>query len=169
MLQLKDMGYEVVGPVNGLNDGYPKYDVPKVVYQLLVSHRQLGGMSRQNEHVEQNETGIGRTDLALIAIDPTLLKQLGTDPAPTEIVGQQTNAIENPPLNMNICPTMPPIIAAVVGTKTPKKRLGKRAQKNLTPQTLPRNQNTNKKKKKKFTDDDLAALEAQNMVQSGSR
>lgn len=181
MLQLKDMGYKALGPVNGPNEGYPTYDVPKAVYQLLVSNRQSEGTSRQNEHVEPNETEMDRTDSAAIAIDPTLLGQLGTDPAPTDIVGQ-TNAIVNPPLNSlsssdtnlptldtNIRPTTPPIAADVSTNtfKTPKKRLGKRAQKNLSPQTLHEKQNRNKKKK--VTDDDLAALEAQNMVQSRSR
>ena len=211
MLQLKDMGYDVLGPVNGPNEGYPEYDVPKAVYELLVSHRRSEGSSRQ-----------------MIAIDPALLGQIGADPGPTEIVGQQINAIINPPLNSqsssytnlatlppnntanntnvnerpptlnqqnvaeiggadpgpiaigsshepghisntDIRPTTPPITVAVGANtfKTPKKRLGKRVQKNLSPQTLPQNQNTNKKKK--VTDDDLAALEAQNMVQAGSR
>src|SRR6266496_683628 len=53
-----------------------------------------------------------------------------------------------------------------IRNKTPKKRLGKRTQ-NLSPQTTHRTQTQSKKKK--VTDDDLAALEAQNMMQSGSR
>jgi hypothetical protein len=53
--------------------------------------------------------------------------------------------------------------------RTPKKGRGKRAQANanLSPQTV--RQTRNAKKKKKITDDDLAAMEAQNMVQSGTR
>jgi hypothetical protein len=96
----------------------------------------------------------------------------GADPGPIAIGSSQvTEQIEPGHIsNTNIRPTTPPITDADVGAntfKTPKKRLGKRAQKNLTPQTLPQNQNANKKKK--VTDDDLAALEAQNMVQAGSR
>ena len=50
--------------------------------------------------------------------------------------------------------------------KTPKKRLGKRPQANLSPHKIHQTRNH---KKKKLTDDDLAAMEAQNMLQSGSR
>ena len=45
--------------------------------------------------------------------------------------------------------------------------LGKRAQANLSLQTGP--QTRNSKKKKKVTDDNLAAIEAEKMVQAGSK
>ena len=51
--------------------------------------------------------------------------------------------------------------------KTPKKSLGKRPQANLSPNMIRETQG--KKKRKKVTNDDLAALEAQEMMQSGSR
>jgi hypothetical protein len=50
MAQLKDMGYEVVSPVNGLNEGYPEYEVPKAVYQVLQSRLQTTPIPNQNQH-----------------------------------------------------------------------------------------------------------------------
>ena len=33
--QLKDMGFEVFGPINGPNEGLPKYEVPKAEFETL--------------------------------------------------------------------------------------------------------------------------------------
>ena len=70
-------------------------------------------------------------------------------------------------------PTTPPNIATSaartakdIPNKTPTKRPAKRPQVNLSPAV---HQTRAQKMKKKVTDDDRAALEAQNMVQSGSR
>ena len=77
------------------------------------------------------------------------------------------------PPNNTVWPTTPPNDNAgpagdgqEIRNKTPKKQLGKRTQ-NLSPQTMHRTQTQSKKKK--VTGDDLTALEAQNMMQSGSR
>ena len=40
MLQLKDMGYEALGPINGPNEGLPEYQVPKAWVEDLISHEQ---------------------------------------------------------------------------------------------------------------------------------
>jgi hypothetical protein len=191
MLQLKDMGYEILGPVNGPNEGYPEYEVPKTVLQMLISHRQLDNVPEPNK--VDNPKGPSATDPGPILIDPALRQaeesgqqiidtpnttSMSQDGATDQSLQQSTTAIANPLLSIphssgsNVRPTTAPndIAGSVNNTqvhKTPKKRLGKRAQANLSPQAIPQTQNNNKKKK--ITDDDLAAIEAQNMVQSGSR
>jgi len=49
MLQLKDMGYEVMGPVNGPNEGYPEYEVPRAMLEVLILHRQSQHAPDPNE------------------------------------------------------------------------------------------------------------------------
>jgi hypothetical protein len=195
MLQLKDMGYEVSGPVNGPNEGYPEYEVPKAMLEVLIPHRQSHAPTPTPNEAEgaiEQEAA----NSALNSIDPALLghddseqirRQINISPdgvhMPPEAntnIGQNlqlpTNVNVNPPLSSarNVRPTTPPNSNAVVASntkgiqkKTPKKRLGKRAQANLSPQTM--HQAGRMNKKKKMTDDDRAALEAQNMVQAGSK
>jgi hypothetical protein len=189
--QLKDMGFEVFGPVNGPNEGLPEYEVPKAVFETL-------GQSMTKEPTLVADPDV--SDSAPINLDPALLEQS------SEQTGQQItdnflstttllDATHKPPENnintfqnlqpatnaavnstssplpsSHVRPTTPPINHAESGAntkgakiKTPKKRLGKRAQANLSPL------NQTRSKKKKLTDDDRAALEAQNMVQSGSK
>jgi len=191
MLQLKDMGYEAVGPVNGPNEGYPEYEVPKAMYQVL--------QSRLQTTPNPNQTQLGREEPepAPDVIDPALLGQ-----------AEQTCQLDGSPLNSGslmdvemapqvspsappnegqtndqahtselrpgstVRPTTPPNEDAGSAhnpnhSKTPPKQLGKRGQANLSPQT--NRQKRGNRKKKKITDDDRAAMEAQNMLQSGSR
>ena len=42
ILKLRELGYEVLGPVNGLNKGYPEYEVPKMWLDVLISKGQSG-------------------------------------------------------------------------------------------------------------------------------
>jgi len=191
--QLKDMVFEVFGPVNGLNEGLPEYEVPKAVFETL-------GQSMTKEPTLVADPDV--SDSAPINLDPALLEQS------SEQTGQQitdnflstttlldathkppenninifqnlqpaTNAVvistSSPLPSSHVHPTTPPINIAELDSntkgakiKTSKKQLGKRAQANLSPL----NMNQTRSKKKKLTDDDHAALEAQNMVQSGSK
>jgi len=70
------------------------------------------------------------------------------------------------------CLTTPPNADADLAqnknyNKTPQQKLGKRVEANLSPRTNRQQQGNSKKKK--LTADDRAAMEAQNLVQSGSR
>jgi len=162
MLQLKEMGYEAMGPVNGPNEGYPEYEVSTSVFNMLNSHTDSQNAPNPNEAPMQPDL----MEREQNPIDPSLLRQ------DSEQIGQQmetslpkevqmppsTDSTTNPPMR-NISPTRPlndnpcdeaGSVAKTTGTlnKTAKKKVGK---------------------KKKITDDDLAALEAQKMVQSGSK
>jgi hypothetical protein len=179
MLQLKNMGYEAVGPVNGPNDGYPEYEVSIAMFQVLQS--QLQTSPTRNE--AENEMRFIGPEPAPNVIDPALLGQAEQPPQnndmPPEIVppttppnnGQTDNpshiSCSTPEVGCIDRPTTPPNAEAGPNhNKTPQKQLGKRGQANFSPQT---NRQRGKQKKKKLTDDDRAALEAQNMAQSGSR
>jgi hypothetical protein len=146
MLELKEVGYEVFGPVNGPNEGQPEYEVPKAVLEALISSKQVVYPNQQ-----QNAMRPDRHVWAPDSIDPELLGQ-----------------------DANNCPTTPPNNnadldnnAEEIPNNAPQQRLGKRGQADLSPQM--KRQTRTAKKKKKVTDDDLAALEAQKMVQSGSK
>jgi hypothetical protein len=195
MLQLRDMGYEVFGPVNGPNEGYPEYEVPKAVLEALISHRQSQRAPSPNDpnvtgEPVASDPGPSRIDPALQQIGQAIDDLSHNTPAlqdqvhlptttPNRNIGQSLPppANVNPPLDSsdkNVRPTTPPIETPdpdadteMIRDKTPKKRPGKRAQPNLSPQIG--TQTRGKNKKKKLTDDDRAALEAQNMVQLGPR
>ena len=157
MLQLKEMGYEAMGLVNGPNEGYPEYEVSTSVFNMLNSHTDSQNAPNPNEAPMQPDL----MEREQNPIDPSLLRQ------DSEQIGQQmetslpkevqmppsTDSTTNPPMR-NISPTRPlndnpcdeaGSVAKMTGTlkKTAKKKVGK---------------------KKKITDDDLAALEAQKMV-----
>jgi hypothetical protein len=191
MLQLKDMGYEAVGPVNGPNEGYPEYEVPQAMFLALQSR------SQKEPTPIQTQLAWVESEPAPIVIDPELLSQ-------AELTGQtdgshlNSRRLSDVDMDAQVNPRTPPneeqtndqahiselhVISIVCPTtpqnenagsadnpnhnKTPQKQLGKRAQANLSPQT--NRQSRGNQKKKKLTDDDRAAMEAQNMVQSGSR
>jgi hypothetical protein len=179
MLLMKDMGYEASGPVNGPNDGYPEYEVSKAVFDKFISsYRPL--QSAPTPILPPMAIGPSGPDPELNCIDPALLGLGGQSEQQTVVIPSQAtgqnldpSANSNPPLasGSNVRPTTPPnnnaeSVEKTLGNqnKTPKKRVGKRAQANLSPQTTRRNT-----KKKKVTDDDLAAIEAQKMVQSESK
>jgi hypothetical protein len=175
------MGYEVSGLVNGPNEGYPEYEVTQATLDLLISHQQSNAPNPIPSAPEDPNV----VDLATNPIDPALLGhdnsgQIGRQENETS----QTTTILPPPQatitsidqatigNSSVRPTTPLDNTAGVATakathKTLKKRLGKRPQANLSPQKTQQAERT--VKKKKMTGDDLAALEAQNMVQSGSK
>lgn len=166
MLQLKNIGYEAVGPVNGPNEGYPEYEVPQAVLQALATQSHTiptpipidSGVAIGDSHPDQ----------ATINIDPSLLGHVElnasqiNDLVAAEVAPNSGSSVRaTTPCNVNADSAIDPIHT------TPKKQLGKRAQPNVSPQGF--RQTRGNRKKKKVTDDDLAAMEAQNMVQSGSR
>jgi len=191
MLQLKDMGYEAVGPVNGPNKGYPEYEVPKAMYQVLQPRLQT------TPNLNQTQLGREESEPAPNFIDPALLGQaeqtwqldgsplnsrslmdvemaLRVSPSTPPNDGQTNDQAHTSELRpgSTVRPTTPPNEDAGSAhnpnhNKTPPKQLGKRGQANLSPQT--NRQKRGNRKKKKITDDDRAAMEAQNMLQSGSR
>jgi hypothetical protein len=186
MLQLKEMGYEVAGPVNGPNEGYPEYEVCQAVLQALVS--------RQTPNPLGPSEGELGPDPALFCIDPSLLGQADDVlPVTIEEVADLTSQHRQPSPNATVNqyhssgmagPSTPHRTEAdlaqhspgMARPSTPQRTeadqatmptlLGKRAQNNLSPQTVRRTRNS---KKKKVTDDDLAALEAEKMVQAGTK
>jgi hypothetical protein len=189
MLQLREHGYEVMGPVNGPNEGYPEYEVPRTLLDMLMSQSQPAPNPNQVDLAGATDTA----DPAQTPIDPALLDQVFEQTGPTiddilhtttqlvdtvqmpaEAMGETSNVTAGPPVissPRNSRPTTPPNVPGgpvdPIRNKTPKKRLGKRAQINLSPQPMDQTRRTSKRKK--VTDDDLAALEAENMVQSGSK
>jgi hypothetical protein len=191
MLQLKDMGYEAVGPVNGPNEGYPEYEVPKAMYQVLQSRLETTPTPNQTQVVlVESEPAPNVIDPALLGQaeltgqtdgstltsrslwDVDMAPQVSPSGPPNE--GQTNDKAPTSELRPGsiVRPTTPPNADAGSAhnpnhNKTPPKQLGKRGQANLSPQT--NRQKRGNVKKKKLTDDDRAAMEAQNMVQSGSR
>ena len=182
MLRLREMGYEILGPVNGPNEGFPEYEVPKAWVDMLKSH------SAPSPTEAQAAIGAGGADpVPHPIIDPALLgqaEQTGHNntmaAATADMVPEASEQSHQPPTTpilqsagRNARPTTPPNDNTRSDKngkqipKTSKKRLGKRARGNLSPQVIPQTRGNNKKKK--VTDDNLAAIEAQNMVQSGSR
>jgi hypothetical protein len=207
MLRLRHMGYEVLGPVNGPNEGFPVYEVTRAILGKLKEDERA-----QNQVRPIAPERLHTSDPAL-SIDPTLLGQdtiqignamnsfhnapviadrahrpsvvhtnatkgLNSRSTDTEMVNLPINDPPTPPPTIgaemahdaegtNIRLTTPPIGALASPKKTPKKRVKKRPQTNLSPDTIP--QTRSQKRKKKVTDDDLAALEAHNMVRSGRR
>ena len=165
MSQLKDMGYKVLGPVNGPNEGLPKYEVPKAWVEDLLSQRllqcALTGLLNEHRHPDALLIEPDQAATEPDSIDPALL-----DKDPSQI--SPTNAI------VNDCPTTPQDANADsaadpdhIHHKTPKQRLSKRGQPDLSPQM--KCQTKTMMKRKKVTDNDLAALEAQQMMQSGTK
>jgi hypothetical protein len=217
MLKLKDMGLEVVGPVNGPNEGYPEYEVSHTTYQVLIA-------SMQSQNVPHPSGGNIAPDPAPITIDPALLGQIARNPHSIAAAGMQAQNVPHPsganivtdPGPMSIDPALlgqiarsPHNTAALTVTvgdllnrtalicqassevmvdplhlsemahpTTPTRtvpdpgdiptrtntQLGKRSQANLSPRRT-----RTAKKKKKVTDDDRAAMEAENMLQAGSK
>ena len=212
MSKLKEMGYEVFGPVNGPNEGYPEYEVQKRVLDNLQAHGLRETMPNPSSPEVRNLPEPAHTiDPILDAPDtdrvghhldsvhstgvmpdgphirpevnrddcenrPLLGDAMANEPARSTLPSgtAHPNTEARSAISTNVRPTTPPYIDAgsamrqdVHPTTPPKKRGGKRPQVNLSPaQGL---QTWGQKKKRKVTDDDLAAIEAQNMVQSGSR
>jgi hypothetical protein len=173
MLRLKDMGYEAVGPVNGPNEGYPEYEVPTAMLQMLQSRSQTSPTPNQGQRSIEPKP-------APNMIDPALLGQADqtNDPSPDKVDMPPEVSIVHPTTQLNngqgsiVRPTTPPNANADSApnqnhNKTPQQKLGKRVQANLSPQN--NHHERGNSKKKKLTADDRAAMEAQNMVQSGSR
>jgi hypothetical protein len=198
MLQLREMGYEVVGPVNGPSEGYPEYEVSRAILATLIAHI-------QSHSAPAPSAADIASSSAPVTIDPALLSnETSLLPSVSRGLLQNTGLHAQPPIHLStamvrpttpnsnagsVDNTQPPIPSSTsiirpitppnnnAGSadntngiqRTPKKGRGKRAQANanLSPQTARQTRST--KKKKKITDDDRAAMEAQNMVQSGTR
>jgi hypothetical protein len=173
MLKLKDMGYEVVGPVNGPNEGYPEYEVCRDTFQVLMGNTQI---------MPNQSGGNIEPDPAPCTIDPALLDQgnhsshnAAALPVIVEVPLESTTHIRQPSSDMTgnrlhtsgmTRPTTPTRTEADPANSPSRTnmQLGKRTQANLSPR-----QTRNAKKKKKVTDDDRAAMEAENMMQEGSK
>jgi hypothetical protein len=169
MLQLKEMGHDAIGPVNGPNEGYPEYEVSRTVFKKLTSLTEMQQTPNANEQAARVRAEDTESEHDLI--DPSLLgeetRQIGHEihhastKSPDGLQMQPpTDSIINP-ASRSESPTRTPIVnpnSVVINPVAPNKS----AKKKVTIQA----QNT---KKKKVTDDDLAALEAQNMLQSGSK
>ena len=186
MLQLRNMGYEVLGPLNGPNEGYPEYEVPQTVLDKVTSlaPSQHAWNPRPIQYTEQlNEIVPSPTPIDPVLpsngqetnqnqqiFDNTATIQTDEVDVPVQTDGQNLplpTGAEVHPTPITIMHAESDVNSDIIQNKTPKKKLGKRTQANLSPQTVKQTRNTNKKKK--ITDDDLAALEAQKMMQSGSK
>jgi hypothetical protein len=178
MLQLREMGHEVVGPINGPNEGQPEYEVRQAVLRMLTSNSRIANALIPSE-AEMDP------DPDPIFIDPALLGEVdhgdhnnAVSPVANVETLEFTSLHRQPSPNVifNLLPS-----TSMARPTTPKRtepdpasyrtrsqvHLGKRAQANLSPQTG--RQTRNSRKKKKVTDDDLAAMEAEKMVQAGSK
>ena len=71
MLQLREMGYEVLGPVNGPNEGYPEYEALKGMLGKLKDYKRSLNEPRPNtpHQVDRSEPAHN--------VDPALLGQIG--------------------------------------------------------------------------------------------
>ena len=181
MLQLKEIGHDTIGPVNGPNEGYPEYEVSTTVLEMLTSLTELQQTPNPNKQAALVRPDV--TEPEHNPIDPSLFseetQQIGHEidhaiiksadgsrmQSPTDSIINPASRSENPTRTPNDIPSSV-AITPVAPNKSAKKKVTKRAQPNLTPGAMIQTRNT---KKKKVTDDDLAALEAQNMVQSGSK
>lgn len=197
MLKLKDMGYEALGPVNGPNEGYPEYEVPTAVLAMLkraphpsepesaMRHDTIPdsvidpALLEQAKQTGQSEPSTSfrptvlpndaaESDIHLMEIFPTRLRT-GTTTNAT-VAAHPDYAEPTTHSTRSVRPTTPEnenMTESGMMPRTPKTRLGKRAQAQLSPPAV--RETRGKNKKKKITDDDRAALEALHMVQSGSR
>ena len=71
MLELKDMGYKVFGPLNGPNDGYPEYQVPSKIFDALTSRRQMQRVPNASDSNNPPPSPVG-AEPGPSCIDPTL-------------------------------------------------------------------------------------------------
>lgn len=181
MLQLKEMGHDAIGPVNGPNEGYPEYEVSTMVFKKLTSLTEMQHTPNGNEQAARVRPDVTESEHDLI--DPSLLgeetRRIGHEIHHASNKSADGSQMQLPldsvinPASRSESPTQTPnnnlssvAINPVPPKKSAKKKVTKRAQPNLSPGAMIQTRNT---KKKKVTGDDLAALEAQNMVQSGSK
>jgi hypothetical protein len=181
MLQLKEMGHDAIGPVNGPNEGYPEYEVSRMVFKKLTHLTEMQQTPNVNEQAAQVRPDV--TESEHDPIDPSLLgeetrqirHEIHSAPNKSPDGSQMQSAADSIINQASRCesPTQAPndipnsvAITPVAPNKSARKKITKRAQPNLSPGAMIEARNT---KKKKVTDDDLAALEAQNMLQSGSK
>ena len=166
MLQLKEIGYEAVGPVNGPNKGFPEYEIRQGVLQALITQSQTTLTPTLND--AEVVIADSHPDPGPITIDPSLL---GHAEQTAQHINESDAAEVAPNTGSSVRPTTPsninPGSAINPNDMSPTQQLGKRPQPNISPQGIRQTQGN--RKKKKVTDDDLAAMEAHNMVQSGSR
>lgn len=183
MLQLRELGYEVAGPINGPDDGFPEYEVCQELLNHLADRPTLHDESEhEDDESEQGHIPVRLTD----CIDPALItnasrtKEDSGQNSQPQMEQQSDHQTDQPlsvtasePANADVSPnrcdprlnvTSPQVITQV---GTPKRRSKRRA--NLRSPQLARNVEETTRKRKKMTDDDRAALEAGQMVQSGSR
>lgn len=199
MVELKEMGYEAMGPVvNGPNEGYPEYEVSTSVFKMLKSQHAptpnqiaapvpLDGFDPERIRIDPSlfsqdsaKTGQQIEDAHTMSQDgfqraiPTtgnsIMNPIITNLSPNRLpTDGSITSITNPPIT-NISPTRPPIDKGGSAKRAPNKT-GKKKVGKKAQADLPRETmvQTRSTNKKKVTDDDLAALEAQNMLQSGSK
>jgi hypothetical protein len=156
MVQLKEMGYEVSGPVNGPNEGLPEFEVPEHWLKSLTSEPPL----------IPNESPCAIPG-KWSHIDPALRSQSTSPPTPDNPLAGPSAPLPLSPSERPPSPSQSIPKAAPTRQLTSKKRLGKKRDVPITPRTTC--QAHAMSKRKKLTDDDRAAREAEEMGELGTR
>ena len=137
MLQLREMGYEVLGPVNGPNEGFPEYEVPKAMVDIL-TNRQL------HRSPSLTHTSMGPV-IDTNAIDPALLAEPEPNEAetivPSRVPPKAGRQDRQPNIAVNIPPiTVPQPSITTTSTIPPSEDSGQDCQPShpsIIPQSLP--------------------------------
>ena len=141
MKMLKVRGINVLGPVNGPNEGFPQYEVRKSALQFLLPDDDNPGSSSLPRPIYSNPTA--------------------AEPSQSDSARPQTTAFTHDLVEDGAVPeSAPPPL-------TPKKRLGKRTQIQQTP--LAQHVTRNATKRKKIGDDECAAMEAKEFITTATR
>ncbi len=154
---LRDIGHEVMGPINGLNEGLPQYEVPKSWLQLLESQNIMAptpistpSQLPTGDRSYQRPIPPRPSELGNTVIDPALLEPMNT------------NAVASPPI-------VDPVIIAEGSVGEGSSSAEGSGLADSGPFTAPgRPQTRSTQKRKVVTTDELALLEAKELLKGGT-
>jgi hypothetical protein len=198
MKMLRDQGHNVLGPVNGPNEGLPQYEVPRSWLQFLPAEQNTAGPSSRpyprprpilptNNNssllkpmdeishespsmpvpIESNPADLRTDTTHITAMVPAVDQNI---PAPATPPASMLPAVDQdipPPATPPASIDLPPDGPDPASHPTPKKRLGKRNQAQLSPQA--KRQTRSSAKRKKIGDDERAAIEAKTFLTTTTR
>jgi len=167
MIKLKNMGLQIMGPVNGPNEGFPQYEVPRHWLQELETEplnnsESASGPSTIRPYPHPRPiTKKSPPQVMQPVIDPTLINQAQE---PIELANEQHQEILIPDVTdiFDVQSGSGPVIDSTNNAATV---LGKRSTIIRSP---PRStQAKNSQRRKVVTGDDLAYQEAQELLKGG--
>jgi len=176
MVLLKNMGHEVTGPVNGPNEGWPQYEVPRMWLQQLQIRTENNSEPVPSPTIPRPYprprpiTKKAAPEATTPLIDPALVNQIHIAPtSPTEHfqhhednVTHEDDVTHDPNTANGIQSGSGPDAAAELDAPTV---LGKRTPTVRSPPGKAQAQNT--RRRKVITPDDLAMKEAQELLKGG--